>query len=141
MTEHHFDIPGVEGGRSYLLEINPFYVIRSTSDKANVIDARWIDMSSGLFIDITAVRKDDAAVEKGDTTALMCKDGHRFDVSGLRMGRTEGRADSPGLQENDIFPLRNSHFEEFPVKIPYDYTKLLVEEYGNKALTVTNFQG
>ncbi|KAA8648581.1 putative mannosylphosphorylation protein (Mnn4) [Aspergillus tanneri] len=122
MTEHHFDIPGVEGGRSYLLEINPFYVIRSTDDKANVIDARWIDMSSGLFIDITAVRKDDAALEKGDAGALMCKDGHRF-------------------QENDIFPLRNSHFEDFPVKIPYQYTKLLEDEYGPKALTDTDFEG
>ncbi|KAL4887936.1 LicD family-domain-containing protein [Aspergillus ambiguus] len=83
MTEHHFDIPGVEGGRTYQLEINPNYVIRSTADKLNVIDARWIDTSSGLFIDITAVRKDDRRREKGYPGALMCKDGHRFDVSRL----------------------------------------------------------
>lgn len=122
MTEHHFDIPEVEGGRTYQLEINPNYVIRSTADKLNVIDARWIDTSSGLFIDITAVRKDDHRREKGDTGALMCKDGHRFD-------------------ENDIFPLRSSHFEGFPVKIPYRYTELLQEEYGSKSITATSFQG
>jgi hypothetical protein len=86
MTEHHFDIPDVEGGRTYQLEINPNYVIRSTADKLNVIDARWIDTSSGLFIDITAVRKDDHRREMGDTGALMCKDGHRFDVSRIRVG-------------------------------------------------------
>ncbi|KAF7597111.1 hypothetical protein BBP40_010585 [Aspergillus hancockii] len=119
MTEHHFDIPDVKGGRTFLLEINPNYVFRSTEDKKNVIDARWIDTSSGLFIDITAVRPDDNKRRNGDSGALMCKDGHRFD-------------------ENDIFPLRNSHFEDFPVKIPFEYTKLLVEEYGTKSLTTTH---
>jgi hypothetical protein len=82
MTEHHFDIPDVGGGRTYLLEINPHYVIRSKADKANVIDGRWIDTSSGLFIDITAVRADDARRAQGEPGALMCKDRHNFDVSG-----------------------------------------------------------
>ncbi|KAM0090021.1 mannosyltransferase [Aspergillus fumigatus] len=122
MTEHHFELPGVDGGRNYLLEINPQYVVRTTEDAANVIDARWIDTSSGLFIDITAVRKDDELRKKGQQGALMCKDGHRFD-------------------ETDIFPLRNSYFEDFPVKVPYKYTDLLVEEYGSKALTTVDFQG
>ncbi|GMF73741.1 unnamed protein product [Aspergillus oryzae] len=94
MTEHHFDIPGVEGGRTYLLEINPNYVFRSIEDKKNVIDARWIDTSSGLFIDITAVRPDDAKRKKGDTGALMCKDKHHFDVSSLRSGLYARMADS-----------------------------------------------
>ncbi|KAE8350381.1 putative mannosylphosphorylation protein [Aspergillus coremiiformis] len=120
MTEHHFDIPGLNGGRTYLLEINPNYVFRSMDDKMNVIDARWIDTSSGLFIDITAVRPDDERRKDGDTGALMCKDGHTFD-------------------ENDIFPLRNSHFEDFPVKVPFEYVKLLEEEYGSQSLTATEF--
>lgn len=80
MTEHHFKLPGVPGGRTYLLEINPHYVIRSTEDTNNMIDARWIDTSSGLFIDITAVRKDDEKRNEGNPGALMCKDGHRYDV-------------------------------------------------------------
>ncbi|KAL4961318.1 putative mannosylphosphorylation protein (Mnn4) [Aspergillus stella-maris] len=122
MTEHHFDLPDVEGGRTYLLEINPQYVVRSKEDKANVIDGRWIDTSSGLFIDITAVRADDARREKGQPGALMCKDRHNFD-------------------ESEIYPLRNSYFEEVPAKIPYAYTKLLQDEYGAKALTKTNYQG
>jgi hypothetical protein len=81
MTEHHFDLPDVEGGRTYLLEINPNYVVRSKMDKANVIDGRWIDTSSGLFIDITAVRADDERRANGQPGALMCKDRHNFDVS------------------------------------------------------------
>lgn len=122
MTEHHFDLPDVEGGRTYLLEINPYYVIRSKSDTANVIDGRWIDTSSGLFVDITAVRTDDERRANGDPGALMCKDYHNFD-------------------ESEIYPLRNTYFEGVPAKIPYAYTKLLQDEYGPKALTKTNYQG
>ncbi|GAQ44325.1 hypothetical protein AtubIFM55763_011453 [Aspergillus tubingensis] len=123
MTEHHFEISGVDGGRTYLLEINPNYVVRSTDDKLNVIDARWIDTSSGLFIDITAVRKDDERRQNDrEPGALMCKDGHRFD-------------------ETEIFPLRNSYFEDVPVKIPFEYVRLLKKEYGSKSMTASVFQG
>jgi hypothetical protein len=83
MTEHHFDLPDVDGGRTYMLEINPNYVVKSTQDTLNKIDARWIDMSSGLFIDITAVRKDEEERKKGNPEALMCKDQHHYDVSCL----------------------------------------------------------
>lgn len=122
MTEHHFDIPGLKGGRSYLLDINPNYVIQSTKDKLNVIDGRWIDMSSGLFIDITAVRKDNEKRQKGQGEALMCKDKHHY-------------------EESQIFPLRGSYFEGVPVKIPYAYAELLQEEYGPWSLTRTTFRG
>lgn len=122
MTEHHFDLPDVDGGRKYLLEINPNYVVRSEKDHLNVIDGRWIDTSSGLFIDITAVRKDDARRQRGQTEALMCKDRHHY-------------------LESQIFPLRDSYFEDVPVKIPYSYTWLLEEEYGPRALTNKDFQG
>lgn len=122
MTEHHYDIPGVPEGRTYMLEINPNYVIRTTEDRKNLIDARWIDTSSGLFIDITAVRADDENRAKGKPGALMCKDSHRYD-------------------ESDIFPLRDSVYEGVNVKIPYQYTKLLVAEYGGKSLTNAKFAG
>ncbi|KAJ5477412.1 hypothetical protein N7539_007556 [Penicillium diatomitis] len=122
MTQHHFDIPGVSGGRTYLLEINPHYVVRTTQDRLNVIDGRWIDTSSGLFIDITAVRKDDEQRQRGNIEALMCKDHHRYD-------------------ESQIFPLRDSYFEDVPVKVPYAYTWLLEEEYGPKSMTNKFFGG
>ncbi|KAJ5170331.1 LicD [Penicillium coprophilum] len=122
MTEHYFDLPHVNGGRSYMLEVNPNYIVKSERDTLNKIDARWIDMSSGLFIDITAVRKDEARRLNGRPEALMCKDKHNYD-------------------ESDIFPLRDSFFEGVPVKIPYAYTYILEEEYGPRALTRTRFYG
>jgi hypothetical protein len=78
MTEHPFTLPGVQGGRTYLLEINPNFVVRTTDDFLNVIDARWIDTSSGLFIDITSIREDHEERKKGRQGALTCKDKHRY---------------------------------------------------------------
>lgn len=143
MTEHHFDLPGVEGGRTYLLEINPHYVFKGTQDTKNMIDGRWIDMSSGLFIDITAVRPDDEKRKKGYQGALTCKDRHRYDVS-FTFSSSRLFIASPTdscSQESEIFPLRESYFEGVPVKIPYAYTDLLVAEYGPSSLTRTNFEG
>jgi len=139
MTEHHFKLPGVKGGRTYLLEINPNYVIRSTEDTLNVIDARWIDTSSGMFIDITTVRTDDEARARGRLSALICKDGHQYDVCVLDLPQIATVRILTALKENDIFPLRDSYFENLPVKVPYEYTKLLEAEYGKKALTETHF--
>ncbi|KAJ6123197.1 hypothetical protein N7512_005662 [Penicillium capsulatum] len=124
MTEHEFDLPHVSESRRYLLEINPNYVVSSSQDRLNVIDGRWIDKYSGLFIDITAVRRDDEQRNKGHQGALMCKDKHRYDIC---------------LQESQIFPLRDSYFEGMPVKIPYAYADLLVEEHGARSLSNTEF--
>lgn len=93
MTEHHFDLPGVPGGRTYLLEVNPHYVVRTTLDTLNTIDARWIDTSSGLFIDITTVRADDDRRLKGNPGALICKDKHRYEVSVFISGNGSAMTD------------------------------------------------
>ena len=55
MTIHTFDL-GDDEQREYMLEVNPKYTDPSYDDTLNVIDARWIDVETGLFIDITAVR-------------------------------------------------------------------------------------
>ena len=106
-------------GRAYMLEINPHYSNPSPTDRLNMIDARWVDTITGLFIDVTAVRKNDSAPEPG---TLSCKDGHHY-------------------RDSDIFPLRESIFEGQVVKIPYAYSEILLEEYGEKALTRTSFNG
>lgn len=120
MTEYTFKLPNSRLSRTFLLEINPRHVILK-NDWQNMIDARWIDTSSGLFIDITSVRKDEDARKEGRKGALMCKDSHRFN-------------------EEDIFPLRNSFFEGQAAKIPYHYTKLLETEYGKESLTNTVYK-
>lgn len=120
MTMHDYVPPGEggDGGRPggtrkrYMLEINPGWMDGRFEDRLNVIDGRWIDVSTGLFIDITAVRVLDGS--KG--RILASKDKHQE-------------------KTRDLFPLRDSLFEGIPVKVPYNYAKILADEYGSKALT------
>jgi hypothetical protein len=79
MTTFHYKTKRFPQKRPYLLEVNPHYVIRDDSDQDNVIDARWIDMTSGLFIDITTARYNKDHVQGADI--MYCKDGHQFRVS------------------------------------------------------------
>ena len=59
-----------------MLEVNPKYTDDSYEDYLNVIDARWIDIETGLFIDITAVRP-----KQGEKNVLCSKDQHEELVS------------------------------------------------------------
>ncbi|KAL9031682.1 MAG: hypothetical protein Q9196_000315 [Gyalolechia fulgens] len=117
MTVHTVGTTFAPRGKKYMLEINPKYINPSPGDYLNTIDARWIDMLSGVFIDITAVHP-----KPKHPGAMFCKDGHRY-------------------READLFPLRDSVFEDRPVKIPYNYAELLQEEYGRVSLTRTRFAG
>ena len=62
-----------------MLEINSHYKIREQTDRLNVIDARYIDTTSGLFIDITTARYNKTHPKGPDM--LVCKDGHEYRVS------------------------------------------------------------
>ncbi|KAK2048146.1 hypothetical protein LZ31DRAFT_490625 [Colletotrichum somersetense] len=56
MTTHYYKYSSIPNGRFFQLEVNPNYVHRDKEavDEGNEADARWIDMDSGLFIDVTA---------------------------------------------------------------------------------------
>ena len=76
MTIHHYATPLMPaGGRNYMLEINPGYTNGSPQDRLNVIDARWIDTETGVFIDITTVRP-----KEGTDGILQVKDKHMYNV-------------------------------------------------------------
>ncbi|KAI4100969.1 MAG: hypothetical protein LQ339_005290 [Xanthoria mediterranea] len=117
MTIHTCRTEHAPRGKNYMLEVNPKWVNNSPEDSLNTIDARWIDMLSGVFIDITAVHR--TPKRPG---MMFCKDDHHY-------------------READLFPLRDSVFEDRPVKIPYNYAELLQQEYGRVSLTRTRFAG
>lgn len=114
MSVFHYQTPRLPEGRDYMLEINPNHVNREQSDKMNKIDARWIDTATGLFIDITTARYN--LTHPAGHGILSCKDGHTF-------------------RDTWIFPLRDTVFEDTPVKIPFEYANLLESEYGKKSMT------
>ena len=61
-------------GRNYLLEINPQYT-NASADSLNMIDGRYIDTITRLFIDVTTVR-----TKHGSPGILYCKDRHQYQV-------------------------------------------------------------
>ncbi|KAK0778853.1 mannosyltransferase [Friedmanniomyces endolithicus] len=125
------------GSSSYLLDINPAYN-RSTEPAPpgnaegfappgkNNIDARYIDMQSGLFVDMTALAP--AAPLRtsrgvpGREQRVLAKDGHQYRYS-------------------DVFPLQASAFEGCAVLVPREVVKLLSDEYGADSLTRTTYRG
>jgi hypothetical protein len=115
MTIHRTHLPNLWAPRQYLLEINPHY-LNASVDSDNGIDARWIDTDVGLYIDITTLRVNHTAQSLGSDGAMMAKDGHSYNY-------------------DDIFPLRTTTFEGMPARIPYAYADLLMEEYGEEALS------
>ena len=142
MTIHTYHV-GDRVRRDYMLEVNPKYTDPSYDDSLNVIDARWIDIETGLFIDITAVRPH--MTKKG----IMCsKDQHEEKVTFSLLPLESSQHSPPSApprslteppQVEDLFPLRDSIFEDQPVKIPYNYDSLLTQEYGNAALTKATY--
>ncbi|KAF1364280.1 hypothetical protein EJ07DRAFT_53399, partial [Lizonia empirigonia] len=112
-------------GKKYLLEINPHATVPSIDDTHNVIDARWIDTATGLFIDITtvhAVPRPHTQTPPAPPKEMYTKDTHLYTTASL-------------------FPLRTARFEGVAVAVPYAYETLLREEYGPRALTERVFNG
>jgi hypothetical protein len=103
----------------YLLDVNPNLKDRVRGDGQNVIDARWIDVSNGLFIDITGLSEINPVQQPG---VWQCKNFHRY-------------------QTRDIYPLRESVFEGVPALVPYAFDKILTAEYTGRALTKTMHEG
>ncbi|WYZ44146.1 hypothetical protein EsH8_VII_000582 [Colletotrichum jinshuiense] len=120
MTTWYYKYPSIPEGRFFQLEVNPNYVYdgQDVLDDNNFVDARWIDMDSGLFIDITAVRYVKNHPEGKDV--LASKDGHEF-------------------RDTYLYPLLDTTFEGVKAKIPHKYKEMLVAEYREKALTNKEF--
>lgn len=111
------DDPNVK--RSYLLDVNPAIEERERGNGNNVIDARWIDTTTGLYIDITGLSETHPEDQPG---IWSCKNYHRYHTT-------------------DLYPMRETVFEGVTAKVPYAYDRLLTEEYTDTALIVTEYEG
>ena len=105
--------------RQYHLDVNPAIYTRYRNKGENVIDARWIDVRNGLYIDITAVAETEPKNAPG---IWACKNYHRY-------------------KTRDLWPMRESIYEGVVAKVPYAYESILSEEYGEKALVLDEYEG
>lgn len=110
---------GHEPTRQYLLDVNPYAHSRIHGDGMNIIDARWIDTANGLYIDITGLSELNPDSEPG---IWSCKNFHKYRIK-------------------DLYPMRESVYEGVKARIPYAYDRILLEEYAERALVATEYEG
>jgi hypothetical protein len=118
-TNYKYTSPNGKTRRQYLLDVNPWIKERVRGNGMNVIDARWIDIRNGLFIDITGLSE-----TRPDThpDVWSCKNNHRYHTT-------------------ELFPMRETMFEGVLAKVPYAYDKILTDEYQEKALINMEYNG
>jgi LicD family len=95
----------------YLVDVSRYTAFRLPTGR-NTIDARFIDLHSGLFVDITAL-----VMKNGKLT---CKSPHVYDP-------------------DDLFPLHLTLLGDAAVFRPHRAMKILANEYGEKSMVNTNF--
>ncbi|KAI1139523.1 LicD family-domain-containing protein [Hypoxylon sp. FL0543] len=105
--------------KTYLLDVNPHHADIGRGNGHNIIDARWIDVSNGLFIDITGLAERDPAKSPG---VWSCKNAHKYRTA-------------------ELYPVRHTEFEGVPASVPYAFDKILMDEYGSKSLVNTEWAG
>lgn len=123
-TEHawNYTVPHEHGKHNeivqtkYLFDINPHHNDTEV-DRMNIIDARWIDMSTGMYVDLTVLKERNPANKPG---VWSCTNNHRY-------------------LSSDLWPLRRTEFEGVPALIPREFEKILAEEYGRKGLVKEDF--
>lgn len=104
--------------RKYLLDVNPWSRQRDRGAGLNIIDARWIDVRNGLYIDITGLSELHPDTEPG---IWQCKNFHKYNTE-------------------DLYPMRQTTYEGVPAKVPFKYGEILIAEYSGRALSSTHFQ-
>ena len=102
----------------YLLDVNPHFTERENGDGMNIIDARWINMENGLYLDITGLSELDPVGRPG---VVSCKNFHDYRIE-------------------DLYPLKDTEYEDVAAKVPAAYKELLVEEYGEQSLIAEQYE-
>lgn len=109
----------VRGDGANVRNLHPLLTERAIDTSYQIIDARFISVENGLFIDITGLSEAHPDTEPG---IIMCKNHHKYTLK-------------------DIFPLRETHFEGVKAKVPYSYIPILTKEYTDQALVRTEHHG
>ncbi|ODQ53150.1 hypothetical protein SAICODRAFT_30229 [Saitoella complicata NRRL Y-17804] len=119
LDQHLGGLQATEGQYTYLMDVNPHSSERVKGDGRNVIDARFIDTTTGLYVDITAIAE---TYPLWLPNVFSCKNNHRY-------------------AKGDIWPLRESEYEGMTAWVPYDYESVLVQEYRRKSVSLSRFHG
>jgi phosphorylcholine metabolism protein LicD len=104
--------------KRYFLDINHHHSDIDSSDRKNIIDGRWIDMHNGMYVDTTGIRE------------------REVDRPGVWTSKNKHRYES-----QDLWPMRITEFEGVGARVPFNFNKILVDEYGTKSLVTESWAG
>lgn len=116
------------GNSKYLLEVSPTYIRQGNG--RNFIDARFIDINSGLYIDISALSHSnfnppkefyndlpwDQQVDHSKAMSIHCKNWNWHSLE-------------------EILPIRHTWFEGASIYIPHNVSRILTRKYGKSSFT------
>lgn len=125
------DDPKYGGGR-YILEVAPPYVERTRGNGNNVIDARFIDLSTGSYIDLTGLSQHfqlSSMTEYPGKTEQEIREYRKKHV-------LYGCKNNHFYTEEDLFPMRLTLFEGAPIYVPNNWKSFLEKEYQNWTDTI-----
>lgn len=125
------------GNAKYFLEISPTYVRQGNG--RNFIDARFIDINSGLYIDISALSHSNFKPPQEfyqDLSPII------NDLNGeINIEQTKLRA-MPVHCKNwnwhsleELLPIRHTWFEGASIYIPHNVSRILTRKYGKTSFT------
>ncbi|ODV83953.1 hypothetical protein CANARDRAFT_29671 [[Candida] arabinofermentans NRRL YB-2248] len=119
------------GVGTYLLDVSPYFYERLRGNGNNAIDARFIDIETGLYIDITAITSSDTQIElqrpqfdKQRSILFDQNSRKNTDIDDLYHCRNEHF-----YTHDEISPLIPTLFEGSLAYVPNKFEQILVREY------------
>lgn len=127
----------MEGYGKFLIDVGTFIHNRDISTRSNHIDARFVDVDSGIYIDITALANSKANPpgeykDKALVDIEKPKDDDKAEIYNDRRKHF--------YKLHELSPLRYSMIEGVPVFIPSTITNRLIFEYP-KGLSSKEYKG
>lgn len=159
------DDPRIAGAHLYYIDVSPHIGNRSLHSTNNVIDARFIDIHTGMYVDITALSIADAQEVTSSTksavklhavfdpeyavaTKSAAPSSSLVDEYLRRLKDAELRSCKEGqllscksghfYHVDELVPLFQTHFEGAKAFVPHEFEKVLVREYP-KGLRLRHF--
>lgn len=131
----------------YFLDCGTFISTRTRSNGNNNIDARFIDVDTGLYIDITGIALSNTGapdrysklLPKSLSRNLPSKEVTEIDRN--KALQAYNCRNNHFLLLNEISPLKLSIFEGQPAYIPNHFGTILTNEYGQKGIMAKKFKG
>ncbi|CDK29055.1 unnamed protein product [Kuraishia capsulata CBS 1993] len=128
-----------EGFGRFFIDVNTFVPIREAGNKMNNIDARFIDVDTGLYIDITGLAKTKEPKPKR-YLPLLGKES-KTSIKALDAKEIYNCREPQFYHISEISPLRYSLYEGVPMLIPRDVKGTMEIEYSKKAVDYPYYDG